>query len=57
MNEFSDNYIMVEHNETFSKKNQHIMIKISISGSLNTLDWYERPRVEHSFNFMYVSDF
>ena len=47
MNEFSDNYIMVEHN----------VQDWVMSGSLNTLDWYERPRVEHSFNFMYVGSY
>ena len=47
MNEFSNNYIMVEH---------YVQDWV-VSGNLNSLDWHERPRVEHRFSFMYVGSY
>ena len=47
MNEFSNNYIMVEH----------YVKDWVMSGNLNSLQWYERPRVEHRFDFMYIGSY
>lgn len=47
MNEFSNNYIMVEHS----------VRDWVLSGNLNSLDWHERPRADHRFSFMYVGSY
>lgn len=43
-NEFSNNYIMIDQN----------YFDWVVSGSLNNMDWYERPRVSINLDFMYV---
>ena len=43
-NEFSNNYIMIDQN----------YFDWMISGSLNSMDWHERPRVNIQLDFMYI---